>query len=92
MDSIEDENPPEILDSEGPVVRGPTVLLEDAGRVTVIWVVIRIVVSVPIIPLADELVFAECGGDVFDKVYGAVPLGYIEYPVPVGPSEQVVLV
>lgn len=34
--------------------------------------------SVPIIPLAVELVFVGNGGVVVDKVYGAVPVGYIE--------------
>jgi len=51
------------------------VLLEDAVKVTVMCVVIRTVVSVPIIPLPVELEFAGNGGAIVDKIYGAVPVG-----------------
>lgn len=36
MDSIEENIPPEMLDSDAPVVRGTPVLLEVAENVTVI--------------------------------------------------------
>lgn len=39
VDSVEDENPPEMVGSEVPVVRGPAEVLEDAGKVAVVTVI-----------------------------------------------------